>query len=112
MYGSNGKYEHIGKAGAQRSTVCGDDGYCLKESQKANGCTKPKCPFNHKDYPKSRIHRRAHFGSRNDHNDGGDTSDPRSTRVAATVTYGNHLDKVDPAECVTYADALTNVRVF
>ena len=26
--------------------------------------------------------------------------------------YGSHLDKVDPAKCVTYADALTNVRVF
>ena len=26
--------------------------------------------------------------------------------------YGSHLDKVDPARCVTYADALTNVRVF
>ena len=110
-YGPNCKYEHIGKAGAQRSTVCDDDGYSLKESQNANGCTKPRCPFNHREPPKSRINRRAHFGPRNNYSDEEGTPDPRRAKVAAVV-YGNHLDTIDPARCLTYADALTNVRVF
>ena len=57
------------------------------------------------------MNRRAHFGSRNDYDNGEDTTgSPRAT--VAAVVYGNHLDKVEPARCVTYADALTNVRTF
>ena len=56
------KFLHIGEAGAQRSKFCDADGYCLKES-KPFGCTKAKCPFNHRSQPKSRMNRQAHFGS-------------------------------------------------
>ena len=57
------------------------------------------------------MNRRAHVGSRNNYSDEEDAPDPRCENVAAVV-YGNHLDKVDGAKCVTCADTLKNVRVF
>ena len=112
------RYLHVGKAGAKRSEVCDDDGYCLKES-KHNGCTSAKCPFNHKSQPKCRMNRKAHLGSPKNQ-----TSDsPFRARIAATVrtqgllvNQGNADSEEEDIEYIeprgTVEERLVNAKVY
>ena len=45
-YGDNCRFEHVGEAGSQRSTVVDEDGQCLMFSRRGQ-CTRRKCPFGH-----------------------------------------------------------------
>ena len=49
-YGDNCRFEHVGEAGSQRSTVVDEDGQCLMFSRRGQ-CTRKKCPFGHNENP-------------------------------------------------------------